>query len=37
MDEKPFKEKDRTVDYKVTEYRVFPDACGFRFHIEIKL
>ena len=33
----PVKGEDRTEDFRVTEYRMFLDLRGFRFHSEIKL
>lgn len=33
----PSKGKDKTVDFKLTEYKMFIYQYGFRFHIEIKV
>ena len=35
--QEPVKGEDRTEDFRVTEYRMFLDLGGFRFHSEIKL
>ena len=33
----PVKGEDRTEDFRVTEYKIFLDLGGFRFHSEINL